>query len=287
MVLHGETVSVDLAIRSDPLGTDAPQPPTGHREGARQGYVARVDPGFDRFGEFKRIYRATMARRSAAAFYLFDDAYFDRLRDALGDRLHLVVVEKNEVVAAAGLFVETDGIVQYHLGAPTRSPSRGAVEAADPRGLLLGGEARQPHVHLGGGVGGAADSLLYFKARVSPLRHPFRTLRVVLDEAEYRRLVASREPARAGTNPAATSRPIAWSDAALPFGRVRNAVAFSPPGGSRRDGPPRPEVRELGPLGQDCPRLGAVRTASTASTTSMPGAANYSAPRPSRRDRSP
>ena len=48
-------------------------------------------------------------------FYFFEDAYFEGLRDALGKSLHLCVVEKDGVIAAAGLFVETDGIVQYHL----------------------------------------------------------------------------------------------------------------------------------------------------------------------------
>ena len=46
-------------------------------------------------------------------------------------------------------------------------------------------------MHLGGGVGSADDSLLRFKLGFSPLRHGFSTLRVVIDEPEYRRLVAA------------------------------------------------------------------------------------------------
>jgi hypothetical protein len=197
VVLHGTTVSVDLTV---PGATRWAQMRENHRRditrAIRKGLVARIDDGSERFGEFKRIYRRTMARRSAAPYYLFDDAYFDRLRDALGERLHLCVVEKDSVIAAAGIFIETDGIVQYHLG----GTAEGSV-GAEPSKLMIhaacgwAAERGNRTLHLGGGVGGVADSLLLFKAGFSPLRHPYRTLRVVLDEVEYRRLVAARDPA--------------------------------------------------------------------------------------------
>ena len=53
-----------------------------------------------------------MERRDAADWYKFDDAYFDGLRDALGDHLHLAVARVDEQIAAAGLFSECDGIVK-------------------------------------------------------------------------------------------------------------------------------------------------------------------------------
>ena len=49
-------------------------------------------------------------------------------------------------------------------------------------------------LHLGGGVGGDSDSLLQFKVGFSPLRHTFATLRMVIDETDYGRLVAARDP---------------------------------------------------------------------------------------------
>ena len=48
-------------------------------------------------------------------------------------------------------------------------------------------------MHLGGGVGGEHDSLLQFKVGFSPLRNTFSTLRVVVDERDYGRLVAARD----------------------------------------------------------------------------------------------
>jgi CelD/BcsL family acetyltransferase involved in cellulose biosynthesis len=196
VVLHGDTVSVDLVL---PWTTIWSQIRHNHRrdiaKAIKSGFVARMDRGFERYGAFKRVYRATMDRRSADPYYLFGDEYFDGLRDALGDRLVLCVVEKDHAVAAAGLFVETGGIVQYHLGGTDESfigvePSKlmfhFAINWAKERG--------DRHLHLGGGVGGAHDSLRYYKTGFSPLRHPFRTMRVVIDGPEYGRLVAARDP---------------------------------------------------------------------------------------------
>lgn len=196
LVRHGESVSVDLTLPTEELWA---QTRLNHRRDIRRavrlGCVASMDEDWKHLESFKKLYRATMARRSAAAFYLFEDAYFDGLRDALGESLHLCVVEKDGVVAAAGLFVETNGIVQYHLsgmddGFRMVQPTKLMMHFV--RGWAKGRGNRV--LHLGGGVGGDADSLLQFKVGFSPLRHAFATLRMVIDEREYGRLVAARDP---------------------------------------------------------------------------------------------
>ncbi len=146
VVLHGETVSVDLTLSQ---AARFAQMRHNHRRditrALRQGLVAREDVDFARFDEFKRIYRDTMDLRAAPRFYLFGDEYFDGLREALQGRLHLMLVEQDEAVAAAGLFVETDGIVQYHLGGTERT-----LATFEPAKLLvalrsrLGDGAREP-----------------------------------------------------------------------------------------------------------------------------------------------
>ncbi|MGH2464444.1 MAG: GNAT family N-acetyltransferase [Candidatus Limnocylindrales bacterium] len=196
LVRQGETVSIDLTLSAEALWA---QTRVNHRRditrAIRLGYVARMDDDWEGLESFKHLYRATMSRRSAAPFYFFGDAYFDGLRDALGERVHLCVIEKDGVVAAAGLFVETDGIVQYHLSGardasrlfqPTKLMIHFAREWAKNRGDQV--------LHLGGGVGGNHDSLLHFKIGFSPARHAFNTLRMVINEREYSRLVAARHP---------------------------------------------------------------------------------------------
>jgi hypothetical protein len=196
LVHQGETVSVDLSLPAETLWD---QMRLDHRRGIKRairlGYVARMDEDWSHLGTFRDLYRATMERRGAASFYYFEDAYFDGLRDALRDRLHLCVVERQGEIAAAGLYAETSGIVQYHL-----SGSAEAARSIQPTKLMMHfalgwGKARgNRYLHLGGGVGAGSDSLLQFKGGFSPLRHTFSTLRIVIDEDEYRRLVTGRDP---------------------------------------------------------------------------------------------
>jgi Acetyltransferase (GNAT) domain len=196
VVEHGKTVSIDLTLSDEDRWR---QMRANHRRDISRalslGWAARRDETWEHWATFRRLYHATMERHGAARFYFFDDRYFDRLRDALGERLHLWVAQKDGTVAAAALFTETCGVVQYHLSGLDWSFTR-----AHPTKLLIHGvagwarERGNRRLHLGGGVAGAEDSLFHFKAGFSPLRHRFRTLRVVLDEAEYGRLVAARDP---------------------------------------------------------------------------------------------
>jgi ribosomal protein S18 acetylase RimI-like enzyme len=196
VVRHGETVCIDLTLPTDELWA---QTRLNHRRditrAVRLGFVARMDDEWRHLESFKRLYRETMERRLATPFYFFDDAYFEGLRDALGESLNLCVVENDGAVAAAGLFVETNGIVQYHL-----SGTGDAYHSVQPTKLMMHfvrGWARDRGnqvMHLGGGVGGDNDSLMQFKLGFSPRRHTFATLRMVIDEREYGRLVEARDP---------------------------------------------------------------------------------------------
>lgn len=195
LVRHGDTVSLDLTLPEADIWVQMRE---NHRRdiarGRRLGYTAGVDH-WPRFAAFLRVYRETMLRRRAAPFYFFDDAYFDALRDALGDTLHLVTVERDSETVAAGLFVETNGILQYHL-----SGTADLAEHIQPTKLMihfaaLWGKERGDHIlHLGGGVGGDGDSLMHFKGGFSPSRHPFSTLRMLVDADAYARLVRERDP---------------------------------------------------------------------------------------------
>ncbi len=193
-VRHGDTVVVDLAL-SEP--TMWHQTRENHRRNITRaqslGYAPRMDTTWARFEGFKRLYAVTMDRIAASPFYRFDDAYFDGLRDALGGSVHLAVLEKGDDLAAAALYVETDGIVEYHL-------SGYADEHADvqPTKLLMDFARRwakargNRYLHLGGGVGAQRDFLFSFKRGFSPLLRTYWTLRVVIDEPRYRELVAAR-----------------------------------------------------------------------------------------------
>ena len=87
------------------------------------------------------------------------------------------------------LFGESSGIVQYQL-----SGTEGQALQLSPLKILIDYARRWATrrgatvLHLGGGVGGAQDSLMHFKSGFSDRRHLFKTWHVVLDEQRYAEL---------------------------------------------------------------------------------------------------
>jgi hypothetical protein len=193
IVKHGDTIGVDLTL---PPGELWRQTRGNHRtqinRAKRTGQWVRFDDEWSHLKDFKRLYHGTRRRLAADPYYRFDDSYFDSLRVALGSRLHLVTVVDDGDVAAAGLFTEISGIVQFHLaGADERYLGTGPTKLMLHEVRCWARERGNRWFHLGGGVGAADDSLLHFKVGFSPLRFPFHTLRAILREQEYRRLAAT------------------------------------------------------------------------------------------------
>lgn len=196
VVSHGRTVSVDL--RKDEVDL-FPTLRSNHRRNIarleRLGFTYGIDPNWNRESvmAFLGVYTETMDRLGAATSYYIDERYVDELYAALDGRVSIMLVRLGDEIAAAGLFTEVAGIVQYHLGGTRTaflplSPNKGifthvAVWARSRGNRIL---------HLGGGLGGAEDALFDFKAGFSPERHVFRTVRVVVDAPAYEALLAER-----------------------------------------------------------------------------------------------
>lgn len=187
VVENGETVAVPLDRAPDAWLAAMRK---GHRYEIRRlrraGYTVRVDDERD-WGPFCAVYAETMQRLGASASYHFTSDYFDRLREALGPALHwAAVLDADGDVAAAGLLPVVGDVMQYHL-----SGTAAAHQALSPSKLMLaemGEWARARGVsvfHLGGGVGGARDSLYRFKVGFAGDTVPFRTLRIVHDRPAF------------------------------------------------------------------------------------------------------
>lgn len=203
VVEHGETVSIDLTATAEEIWSGTRSRYRSYINGAiRAGRRAFIDEGWEHEAAFVEMYTATMQRVGASPDYMFGADYVQALRTALGSRLHLCVVGIDGTIAAAGLFTEEGGIVQYHL-----SGTNEAFERERPTMLMLHfvrGFMKERHnrvMHLGGGLGGAQDSLFEFKAGFSRQRQPFRTWRVVIDPDRYAALSRARQP---GADPADT-----------------------------------------------------------------------------------
>lgn len=193
VVEHGPIVYLDLTKGADELyaGIRKNHRIDIHRL-TRAGYTARMDD-WSVYPAFVSLYRETMDRVAAEPFYYFSDQYFADLLLMLKDHLHIsVVFSPDGEVAAAGLFIEADGVIQYHLGgtAPAylkRAPSKLTFDAVTKWGRSIGASV----MNLGGGIAGRLDSLYQFKVGFSRTRALFHTLRMIFDEDAYAQLAST------------------------------------------------------------------------------------------------
>lgn len=177
---------------------------THHRRAVRKadkaGLEVRVTVAPTELAEFRATYDHTMRRQEAAAFYFFDDAYWDELV-ATGGGGELVLVDgllEGEAVASL-LCIAHGEWLHYHLGASADAARNigasnrcflAAAEWAQARGMV--------GFHLGGGVGGGADSPLFvFKHRYDPESEPrpFHIGKLVHDASRYRELAGTESTA--------------------------------------------------------------------------------------------
>ena len=194
---NGETVSIDLSLDTNKIWA---QTNRGHQSKInkckRLGLTARTVTLLDHMDEFLSIYKETMDRVGAQDAYYFNRDYFTDLLK-LGDHLHLVIVESMGQIICAGLIFEYYGIVQGHLGGTKtsflkQSPFNLLVYST----CLWAKERGNKYLHIGGGLGGSKDKLFTFKSGFSKQRHQFFTMRLILDEAKYDRLVSQKAQAK-------------------------------------------------------------------------------------------
>ena len=187
LVFHGQTVVIDLTLTEERLWQ---QTRAGHRNeinrAKRRGDTVEIDVDWAGMDDFYHAYTETMRRVGASDSYFFSRNYCRRLRESLQKYLHLFIVRIDGSIAAAGIFSELGGIVQYHL-----SGTFDGFVRQYPTKIMLdfvrrwAKERGNHYFHLGGGIGAAEDSLFRFKAGFSKLRAPFYTWRVVVDEEAY------------------------------------------------------------------------------------------------------
>jgi hypothetical protein len=187
LVKHGETVHVNLTLTEAALWSQTRERLRSYiNRLQRAGFHVRFDD-WSTYNDFVNVYGETMTRLQANRFYRFPAEYFRDLRVALSERLHLCsVFDECGEFSCGALLTENQGIVQYHL-----SGTAGRFLSLSPSKLMLheiilwAKRAGHKILHLGGGLGGQADSLLHFKAGFSPLRSDFFTYRLVCDAAKY------------------------------------------------------------------------------------------------------
>lgn len=195
LIPHGETVWIDLTQEETELWRQTrPRFRTYLNKLKRKGVQGRMDDSWQSLERFVDLYHQNMDQVEAAHWYYFSLDYFRQLREVLGPRIHLCVVEDEGEITSAGLFTECKGIVQYHLSG-TESRHRGkhylnfmldfVRSWAKARGNLA--------FHLGGGLGARADNLFQFKTGFSDLRATYYTWRVIFHPELYQAAVKAWE----------------------------------------------------------------------------------------------
>jgi hypothetical protein len=195
VVQHGETVSVDLSLTAEQLWHETHRTHRNQINKARRAGVTVTFDDWTAFDDWIGTYHATMRRVGATDFYFFGADHFHRLRAALGDRLHLAVARSAEGELLGGnLFFSYGGIMHTHLQA-TRDGGCGHADKLLYAEVRRWGQEHGNRVHhLGGGLGGQADSLFRFKAAFSSGRHAFHTWRLVTDPGSYEKLAGPPTP---------------------------------------------------------------------------------------------
>lgn len=194
MVLHGETVSMDLTVSLDEMWKQTRSDHRNHINRAKRAGTRVIFDDWDRLAEWVEVYHDNMRRVGAADYYFFTLEHLTALHDAVGDRMHLAVACEGDEVVGGNTFFEYEGIATGYVSSTRRAPKRYADELLYDEVRRWCKERGAEVFHLGGGKGGCNDSLFTYKAGFSPSRHPFHTWRVVADHQAYERLVRERRP---------------------------------------------------------------------------------------------
>ncbi len=195
VVYHGETVSIDLRRSADEIWRQTHRSHRNQINKAKRAGIRIVIDDWDRLDEWIATYHATMRRVGATDFYFFAAEHFHRLRTALAQAVHLAVaVDGDGVVLGGNLFFEYGGIMHTHLQSTRDGEIRYADKLLYHEVRMWGRDRGNEIYHLGGGVGGQADSLYRYKAAFAPGRHRFGTWRVITDPGSYERLAGPPTP---------------------------------------------------------------------------------------------
>jgi hypothetical protein len=193
---EGKTVAIDLSKSPDEVWADYQRKLRQHlrRVEREQPFTTVYDPEWLHLDEFISMYHITLQRNNAAPFYFFSRSYFEALKETLGPHGSLFLCRCADMIAAALLIIEYDGIASIHLAASydrssALSPNKWLFHAAQVFARSRGNR----FLHIGGGRGSRDDDPLFrFKAQFSSTHLPFYTGRWVLDTEAYDYLAAER-----------------------------------------------------------------------------------------------
>jgi hypothetical protein len=192
----GETISIDLT--SSPIEDQFRAFRKSHRyeirKARKEGVEAFHDAEWIYYDDFIRLYASTMERVNADNYYFFNQSYFDALREALGNHIHLFVAKQSNTIISGALFTLQGDIVEYHLsGSSTDQLHHAASKLVIDEARLWAIKQGAQVFHLGGGLGSQEDSLFLYKSGFSKRRHRFKIWKHIVNIELYRKAVEQRQ----------------------------------------------------------------------------------------------
>jgi len=169
------------------------------RKAERSGVVVEAVEAPADLSQFVALWQATMERVGAADFYFFPPPYWELLSTGLREHLVRFDAKLEDELVASALCFATAPWLHYHLGATSdRAREVGASNLVLYGAARWGAERGLERFHLGGGVGGRADSLQAFKLDFDPDGAlEMRIGKIVHDPGFYEEL-SGRDPADLG-----------------------------------------------------------------------------------------
>jgi hypothetical protein len=188
--VHVQPLAGTVAWRLDEEGDLFERMHRHHRRVVRKALGAGVEATAQLAPEslagFVSLYEQTMERQEAEDFYYFPPDYWRALETSL--RGHVALFEAGD--DAKLLCLHAPPWLHYHLGASSDAGRKlGASSLLFLEAARWAQELGYTRFHLGGGVGGARDSLYEFKLRFDPGGELEAAIgKAIHDQEAYRRL---------------------------------------------------------------------------------------------------
>lgn len=190
VVSLGETVSIDLTLSLEKQRSQYRKRLKSRiNKLKRSNLYIYQDEDYKYIDEFIELYHENMERVNAESMYFFDREYFENLFLSDDMDARLFFVKEDDKFICGGIFVYTNGIIQYHLsGTKFESIKKSPLELLIDHIRITGTEQGFTNLHLGGGVGSQDDSLFHFKAGFSNDRNTFKVWKYIVNEEVYNNL---------------------------------------------------------------------------------------------------
>lgn len=165
------------------------------RKAQRSGVTVREVPAGE-YPAFLNLYRQTMDKHSADAYYTFDASYFNYLRDHLPQHTFLLYAELDGRPISSAIFFHANKTMHYHLsGSDAAYRNLASGNLLLYKAALWGAAHGVSKLHLGGGMA-PDDSLFGFKKQFNKNgRREFWVGRSIFNPTSYRELLRLRKAA--------------------------------------------------------------------------------------------